>query len=102
MSTRPPPAEWDRHALEVARGIASIDRSKIKPVQFVDVLHQAIVGAMFVASEGARPAITIRCGEIQLNAAGLALTDVECEMLRAIAERMRRVEEARCGEAATC
>ncbi|HDR9834692.1 TPA: hypothetical protein QDC51_001456 [Burkholderia multivorans] len=101
-STRTPPAAWDRHALEVARGIASIDRSKIKPVQFVDALHQAIVGAMYVSAYDTRPSVTIRCGEIQLNAAGLALTDVECEMLRAIAERMRRVEEARRAEVAPC
>ncbi|WP_176048169.1 hypothetical protein [Burkholderia sp. BCC1644] len=106
MSTRTPPAEWDRHALEVARGIASIDRSKLPGLttQFTAILQSAIVDAMMMVAEGtlARPAVTIRSGEIQLNAAGLALTDIECEMLRAIAERMRRVEEARRAEVAPC
>ncbi|WP_233343492.1 hypothetical protein [Burkholderia cepacia] len=106
MSTRTPPAEWDRHALEVARGIASIDRSKLPGLttQFTAILQSAIVDAMMMAAEGtlSRPAVTIRCGEIQLNAAGLALTDAECETLRAIAERMRRVEEARRAEVAPC
>lgn len=101
MSTRIP-AEWDRHALEIARGVAAIDRSKMKPAQFVDAVHHAVMSAMQVAAHGARPAVTIRCAEIQLNAPGLALTDTECEMLRTIAERMRRVEEARHGESATC
>ncbi|VWB88651.1 hypothetical protein BLA13014_04104 [Burkholderia aenigmatica] len=95
-------AEWDRHALEIARGVAAIDRSKMKPVQFVDAVHHAIVGAMYVAADGARPAITIRPSELQLNAPGLALTDTECEVLRMIAERMRRVEEARRAEVAPC
>ncbi|WP_175784632.1 hypothetical protein [Burkholderia ambifaria] len=99
MSKRTPPAEWDRHALEVARGIASLDRSKLPGLttQFVAILQSAIVDAMMMVAEGslARPAVTIRAGEIQLNAAGLALTDAECEVLRGIAERMRRVAEAR-------
>lgn len=110
MSPRTPPAEWDRHALEVARGIASIDRSK-RPgltTQFTAILQQAIVDAMMMAADGtlSRPAVTIRCGEIHLNAAGLALTDIECEVLRTIAERMRRVALARekriAEEAASC
>ncbi|QTD90810.1 hypothetical protein [Burkholderia anthina] len=106
MSKRTPPADWDRHALEVARGIASIDRAKLPGLttQFVAILQTAIVDAMMMAAEGtlARPAVTIRAGEIQLNAAGLALTDAECETLRAIAERMRRVAEARRAEEAAC
>ncbi|KVS07781.1 hypothetical protein [Burkholderia vietnamiensis] len=77
MSPRTPPADWDRHALEVAPGIASIDRSKLPGLttQFTAILQSAIVDAMMMAAEGtlSRPAITIRCGEIQLNAAGLAL-----------------------------
>jgi len=106
MSKRTPPAEWDRHALEVARGIASLDRSKLPGLttQFVSILQSAIVDAMMMVAEGslARPAITIRAGEIQLNAAGLALTDAECEVLRGIAERMRRVQEARRAEVGAC
>ncbi|MDN7913699.1 hypothetical protein [Burkholderia cepacia] len=102
MSTRSLPADWDRHALDVAHGVAAIDRSKMKPVQFVDAVHHAIVGAMYVAAEGARPAITIRPAELQLNAPGLALTDAECEVLRTIAERMRRVEELHRAEVAPC
>ncbi|KWI89577.1 hypothetical protein [Burkholderia ubonensis] len=96
------PAEWDRHAWDVARGVAAIDRSKLKPSQFTDAVQHAVLGAMKVAASGARPAVTIRCAEIQLNAPGLALTDAECETLRAIAERMRRVEEARRAEVAPC
>ena len=102
MSTRTLPAEWDRYATEVAQGLASIDRSKMKPSQFVGAVHHAVIGAMQVAAVGARPAVTIRCAEIQLNAPGLALTDAECEVLRAIAERMRRVQEARRAEGVTC
>ncbi|WP_157641650.1 hypothetical protein [Burkholderia ubonensis] len=102
MSLRTPPAEWDQHAWDVARGVAAIDRSKLKPAQFVDAVQHAVLGAMQVASNGARPAITIRCAEIQLNAPGLALTDAECEVLRGIAERMRRVEEARRTEVTPC
>ncbi|WP_176077480.1 hypothetical protein [Burkholderia dolosa] len=104
MSPRTPPADWDRHALEVARGIASLDRSNIPAAQFRAIVHTAIVDGMLMAAEGslARPAITIRAGEIQLNAAGVALTDAECEVLRAIAERMRRVEEVRRAEVAPC
>ncbi|KVN25614.1 hypothetical protein WJ63_15910 [Burkholderia pyrrocinia] len=97
--SRTPPAEWDRHALEVARGIASIDRSKLPGLttQFVEILHKAIVDSMMLAAEGklARPGITVRCGEIRLNAPGVTLTDAECEVLRTIAERMRRSEEVR-------
>ncbi|MDR8102469.1 hypothetical protein KPB04_12095 [Burkholderia cenocepacia] len=106
MSPRTPPADWDRHALEVARGIASIDRAKLPGLttQFVAILQSAIVDAMMMVAEGslARPAVTIRAGEIQLNAAGLALTDAECETLRGIAERIRRVAEARHAEGAAC
>lgn len=106
MSKRTPPAEWDRHALEVARGIASLDRSKLPGLttQFVAILQSAIVDAMMMVADGSlgRPAVTIRAGEIQLNAAGLALTDAECEVLRGIAERMRRVQEARRAEGVTC
>lgn len=104
MSPRTPPADWDRHAIEVARGIASIDRAKLKPSQFVDAVQHAVLGAMQVAADPVpgRPAITIRAGEIQLNATGLALTDAECETLRDIAERIRRVAEARLAEGAAC
>ncbi|TAM07234.1 MAG: hypothetical protein EPN70_03420 [Paraburkholderia sp.] len=97
-----PPEKFDRYAWDVARGIADIDRSKLKPAQFVDAVQHAVLSAIQVAAEPIRPAITIRCAEIQLNAPGLALTDAECEVLRGIAERMRRVEEARRAEVATC
>ncbi len=50
-----PPAAWDRHALEVARGIASIDRSKLPGLttQFVAILQEAIVESMKMAAEPA-------------------------------------------------
>ncbi|KVP11980.1 hypothetical protein WJ85_17260 [Burkholderia ubonensis] len=97
-----PPEKWDRHAWDIARGIADIDRSKLKPSQFIDAVQHAILSAMQIAAEPMRPAVTIRCAEIQLNAPGLALTDAECEVLRGIAERMRRVEEARRAEVVPC
>jgi hypothetical protein len=100
MTRKTPPAAWDRRALEVARGIATLDRSKISPAQFTAIVQTAIVdGMMLVADESAltaTPSITLRPAEIQINAAGVALTEVECEMLRAIADRMRRaVDKAR-------
>lgn len=49
MTPKIPPAAWDRHALEVARGIASLDRSKIHQVQFTAIVQQAIVDAMMMA-----------------------------------------------------
>lgn len=94
--TRPtPPAAWDRHALEVARGIAQIDRSKLPGLttQYVAILQSAIVDAMVMASGG--PSITVKPAMLTLNAPGVCLTDEECAVLRGIAERMRRCEEAK-------
>lgn len=54
MTTRTPPADWDRHALEVARGIASLDRSKTRPAQFVAIIQEAIVDAMMRAADETR------------------------------------------------
>jgi hypothetical protein len=47
------PAEFDRHALEVARGIASIDRARLpgSTTQFVAILQTAIVQSMMMAAE---------------------------------------------------
>jgi len=90
MKPKTPPAEWDRHALEVARGISQLDRSKIPPAQFTAIVHEAIVDGMMRAAESSAPSITLRPAEIHINASGVGLTEVECEMLRAIADRMRR------------
>lgn len=100
MSSKTPPAEWDRHALEVARGISQLDRSKIPPAQFTAIVQEAIVDGMKLAADEssltAAPSITLRPAEIQINASGVALSEVECEVLRAIADRMRRaVDKAR-------
>lgn len=51
MTPKTPPAAWDRHALEVARGIASLDRAKIPPAQFVSIIQAALVDAMRMARE---------------------------------------------------
>lgn len=57
MSQAPktPPAEFDRHALEIARGIASIDRSRLagSTAQFVAILQEAIVQSMQIAADDA-------------------------------------------------
>jgi hypothetical protein len=90
MTPKTPPAAWDRHALEVARGIASLDRAKIPPAQFTAIVQTAIVGAMMLAADESAPSITLRPAEIRINAAGIALTEIECEVLRGVAERMRR------------
>lgn len=49
MTLKTPPAAWDRHALEVARGIATLDRSKIPPAQFISIIQSALVDAMMMA-----------------------------------------------------
>ncbi|WP_227242433.1 hypothetical protein [Paraburkholderia caribensis] len=56
MSAKTPPAEWDCHALEVARGIASIDRARLpgSTTQFVAILQTAIVQSMMMAADEAR------------------------------------------------
>ncbi|SKC78442.1 hypothetical protein SAMN05445504_2393 [Burkholderia sp. CF099] len=55
MPAKTPPAAWDRHALEVARGIASIDRARLpgSTTQFVAILQCAIVESMMIAAEEA-------------------------------------------------
>lgn len=55
--TTTPPAEWDRHALDVARRIATIDRSKLPGLttQYVAILQEAIVGSMMMAVETKTP-----------------------------------------------
>jgi hypothetical protein len=47
------PAELDRHALEIARSLASIDRSRLADKRFVEILHEAIVNAMVTARDSA-------------------------------------------------
>ncbi|CAG4887884.1 hypothetical protein [Paraburkholderia saeva] len=56
MSLKTPPAAFDRHALEVARGIASIDRSKLPGLttQYVAILQEAIVQSMMMAADEVR------------------------------------------------
>lgn len=85
-----PPAEWDRRALEIARGIASIDRSKLPGLtnQFVAILQEAIVSAMtFAVDTAPLPCgVTILRNEIRLT--GVNVSDAEMQMLRAIADRM--------------
>lgn len=51
MTLKTPPAAWDRRALEVARGIATLDRSKIPPAQFIAIIQSALVDAMMRASD---------------------------------------------------
>lgn len=57
MTTKTPPVAWDRHALKVAKGIATIDRSKLPGLttQYVAILQEAIVASMWMAAESKTP-----------------------------------------------
>lgn len=64
------PTEWQRHAIEVARGIASIDRSKLPRLtpQFVEILAEAIVESMKMAADETRAELQT-CAKSQTPAA---------------------------------
>lgn len=53
MTPRIIPDELDRHALAVARNIATVDRNRLPGAeeQFIAILHEAIVASMWVAIE---------------------------------------------------
>ncbi|TAM15951.1 MAG: hypothetical protein EPN65_16690 [Pandoraea sp.] len=53
MTPRTLPVELDRHALSVARNIATVDRNRLPGAeeQFIAILHEAIVASMWVAIE---------------------------------------------------
>lgn len=71
MSAKTPPAAWDKHALEVARGIASIDRSRLpgSTTQFVAIIQSAIVDAMMTARESTLGTIGNQLIEIEAGEA---------------------------------
>lgn len=98
MTRKVPPADWDRHAQEVARGIATLDRSKIPVAQFTAIIHEAIVDAMMLVADETQRRPVVR--EVRASADGIALSCVslsvdETIMLRGIVERIRALDEAK-------
>lgn len=70
MTTKTPPVAWDRHALKVAKGIATIDRSKLPGLttQYVAILQEAIIASMWMAAESNTPEAAAVAAHGQISA----------------------------------
>jgi hypothetical protein len=70
MTIKTPPVDWDRHALVVARSIASLDRARLpgSTTQFTAIVHEAIVDAMMMAAESNTPEAAVVVAHSQASA----------------------------------
>jgi hypothetical protein len=57
MTTRTPPAAFDRFATERARGIAALKLDAMPAARRTAIIHEAIVAAMMMARESALDAV---------------------------------------------
>jgi hypothetical protein len=91
MSKPAIPADFDEHALEAARRIASVDRARLKggDEQFKAYVQVTIVDAMMFASAYVRePHVTVKSNMITISPA-MPLADHEMDVLRALAARLK-------------
>jgi hypothetical protein len=91
MSRPTPPSDFDEHALDMAKRIASIDRARLpgSTPQFIAVVQCALVDAMMLAAGYAlEPHVTVKRNSIEISPA-MPLADHEMDVLRALAWRLK-------------